>query len=218
MTTRSTSCCRCYTTDRPEVHDVIARMRRLFDEYDERVLIGEIYLPVERLVRYYGEDCSGAHLPFNFQLILAPWDARHIAPADRGVRGGAAGRGLAELGAGQSRQAPHRHPGRARSRRASRRCCCSRCAARRRSTTATRSACATCDIPPDRVQDPFEKNVPGMGLGRDPERTPMQWDASPDAGFTHGRALAADRGRLPDGERRSAARGAGLDAVVSTGA
>ena len=33
-------------------------------------------------------------------------------------------------------------------------------------------------IPPDRVQDPFEKNVPGMGLGRDPQRTPMQWDAS----------------------------------------
>ena len=23
-------------------------------------------------------------------------------------------------------------------------------------------------IPPDRVQDPFEKNVPGLGLGRDP--------------------------------------------------
>jgi alpha-glucosidase len=39
-------------------------------------------------------------------------------------------------------------------------------------------------IPPERVQDPFEKNVPGMGLGRDPERTPMQWDASPSAGFT----------------------------------
>jgi alpha-glucosidase len=43
-----------------------------------------------------------------------------------------------------------------------------------------------CDvpIPPERVQDPFEKNVPGMGLGRDPERTPMQWDATANAGFS----------------------------------
>ncbi len=39
-------------------------------------------------------------------------------------------------------------------------------------------------IPLERVQDPFEKNVPGMGLGRDPERTPMQWDSSPHAGFS----------------------------------
>src|SRR3569833_1339338 len=39
-------------------------------------------------------------------------------------------------------------------------------------------------IPPDRVRDPFEKNVPGIGVGRDPCRTPMQWDASPNAGFS----------------------------------
>jgi alpha-glucosidase len=41
-------------------------------------------------------------------------------------------------------------------------------------------------IPPERVQDPFEKNVPGIGVGRDPCRTPMQWDASRNAGFTEG--------------------------------
>jgi alpha-glucosidase len=41
-------------------------------------------------------------------------------------------------------------------------------------------------IPPERVQDPFEKNVPGIGLGRDPERTPMQWNESTGAGFTSG--------------------------------
>ncbi|HTD78710.1 MAG TPA: DUF3459 domain-containing protein, partial [Chloroflexota bacterium] len=35
-----------------------------------------------------------------------------------------------------------------------------------------------------RVQDPFERNVPGLGLGRDPERTPMQWDAGDHAGFS----------------------------------
>jgi alpha-glucosidase len=42
-------------------------------------------------------------------------------------------------------------------------------------------------IPPEEVQDPAEKNEPGIGAGRDPERTPMQWDASPNAGFTSGR-------------------------------
>ena len=49
------------------------------------------------------------------------------------------------------------------------------------------------------MQDPFEKNVPGMGLGRDPERTPMQWDGSPNAGFTTGTPwlpLAPDAGTV----------------------
>ena len=41
-------------------------------------------------------------------------------------------------------------------------------------------------IPPDRVQDPFERNVPGLGCGRDGARTPMQWDASANAGFSTG--------------------------------
>ena len=41
-------------------------------------------------------------------------------------------------------------------------------------------------IPPEKVQDPWEKNVPGLGLGRDPARTPMQWDATAQAGFTTG--------------------------------
>jgi hypothetical protein len=37
-----------YTTDRPEVHQVIALMRRVVDSYPNRVLIGEIYLSIER--------------------------------------------------------------------------------------------------------------------------------------------------------------------------
>ncbi|MDH4063243.1 MAG: alpha-amylase family glycosyl hydrolase, partial [Acidobacteriota bacterium] len=36
-----------YTSDRPEVHGVIAGMRAVLDRYDDRVLIGEIYLPIE---------------------------------------------------------------------------------------------------------------------------------------------------------------------------
>src|SRR5882757_1324231 len=51
-------------------------------------------------------------------------------------------------------------------------------------------------IPTQAVRDPWEKNVPGLGLGRDPERTPMQWDASENAGFTNGEPwlpLSGDR-------------------------
>ena len=56
-----------HSSDRPEVHAVVAQLRRLLDEYPERVLIGEIYLPLERLMSYYGAgasgDMRGAHLP-----------------------------------------------------------------------------------------------------------------------------------------------------------
>jgi oligo-1,6-glucosidase/alpha-glucosidase len=39
-------------------------------------------------------------------------------------------------------------------------------------------------IPPDKVRDPREIRQPGIGLGRDPSRTPMAWDTSPNAGFS----------------------------------
>ena len=50
-----------------------------------------------------------------------------------------------------------------------------------------------CNVPiaPDQVQDPFEKNEPGLGLGRDPERTPMPWDGSPTARIHHRLAVAS---------------------------
>ena len=38
-------------------------------------------------------------------------------------------------------------------------------------------------IPPEQAHDPWGKNVPGLGLGRDPARTPMPWDRTPNGGF-----------------------------------
>ena len=174
-----------HTTDRPEVHVIVQLMRALFDEYRDRVLIGEIYLPVERLVTYYGPDLRGAHLPFNFQLINAQWDASHLARLISEYEGALPEGGWPNWVLGnhdQHRIATRVGPAQA------------RVAAvllltlRGTPTLYYGDEIGMHDvaIPPDRIQDPFEKNVPGRGLGRDPERTPMQWSCEPRGGFTTG--------------------------------
>ncbi|HEV2412977.1 MAG TPA: alpha-amylase family glycosyl hydrolase [Candidatus Saccharimonadales bacterium] len=42
-------------------------------------------------------------------------------------------------------------------------------------------------IGPRTAKDQFERNEPGIGLGRDPERTPMPWTDGENAGFTTGK-------------------------------
>jgi glycosidase len=39
-------------------------------------------------------------------------------------------------------------------------------------------------VPVAQLQDPRELREPGLGLGRDPVRTPMPWDSGPNAGFS----------------------------------
>jgi alpha-glucosidase len=102
-----------YSTDRPEVHEIIAEMRRVTEEFGSRVLIGEIYLPLHRLVAYYGNDLAGAHMPFNFALRSTLWRARSIEGLSPITRRRFR-RCMAELGARQSRSSQGRKPGRAR--------------------------------------------------------------------------------------------------------
>src|SRR3546814_20128879 len=71
-----------HSTDQPETHEIIREMRRIADSYDggdERVLIGEIFLPLPRLMSYYGSESDGVHLPFNFPLVESDWQAEAIA-------------------------------------------------------------------------------------------------------------------------------------------
>ncbi len=68
-----------YSADQPEVHDLIRELRGVIDEFPERLLIGEIYLPLDRLVTYYGRELAGVHLPFNFSLLETPWNARAVS-------------------------------------------------------------------------------------------------------------------------------------------
>ena len=172
-----------HSTDQREVHEVIAEMRRVIDEFDDRVLIGEIYLPLKRLVTYYGKDLTGAQLPFNFALLSAPWNARAIENIIHDYE--------AALPAGawpnwvlgnhdRPRVASRVGPAQA------------RVAAMLLLTLRGTPTLYYGDeigmhqvaIAPDQVRDPFEKNVPGIGVGRDGCRTPMQWDATRYAGFS----------------------------------
>ncbi len=174
-----------YTTDRPEVHSIIAKMRSLIDSYDERMMVGEIYLPVEKLVTYYGAHGSGVHLPFNFQLITLPWNARKLADAIDQYEAALPPHGWPNWVLGN-----HDQP-----RLATRvgleqnRVAAMLLLTLRGTPTiyyGEEIGMTNVPIPPDRVQDPFEKNVPGIGVGRDPQRTPMQWTSGPNAGFTEG--------------------------------
>jgi alpha-glucosidase len=174
-----------YTTDRPEVLERVADMRRIVDQYPERLLIGELYLPIDKLMRYYGVDGSGVHLPFNFHLILTPWDTRQIATLISTYEAALPVHGWPNWVLGNHDQ--HRLASRVGEAQ-------SRIAAMLLLTLRGTPTLYYGDelgmhdvsIPPELVQDPWEKNVPGLGLGRDPERTPMPWDNSLHAGFTTG--------------------------------
>lgn len=170
-----------YSADRPEIFDVIAGMRAVLRDYGERVLIGEIYLPVERLVAYYGPDLTGADLPFNFQLIQTPW--RADAVADLVAQYEAA---LPEGGWPNWVLGNHDQPRiAARVGEAQARIAAMLLLTLRGTPTlyyADEIGLGHVPIPPERARDPWEHNEPGHG--RDPERTPMQWDDSPQAGFS----------------------------------
>jgi alpha-glucosidase len=171
-----------YTSDRPENQNIVAGLRAVVDEFDDRVLIGEIYLPLERLVAYYGNDSRGVQLPFNFQLLQTPWDARSIADLIERYEAALPAGGWPNwvLGNHDSPRIASR-VGEAQARVAG------MILLTLRGTPTLyygdEIGMHNVPIPADQVHDPLEKNVPGKGLGRDPSRTPMQWDASPHAGF-----------------------------------
>jgi alpha-glucosidase len=172
-----------YTADLPEVHGTISGMRRVLDEFPNRVLLGEIYLPIERLVAYYGRDLDGVHFPYNFALLTANWDARTIAKLIEEYEAALPSGGWPNWVLGnhdRPRLATRIGPDQA------------RVAAMLLMTLRGTPTLYYGDeigmhqvaIPQDQVRDPFEKNVPGIGIGRDGCRTPMQWDATKFGGFS----------------------------------
>ncbi len=174
-----------YNSNRPEMPGVVAEIRQVLDAYPDRVLIGEIYLPVKELVAYYGQDLRGANLPFNFHLILTAWQADSVAKLiveyEAALPPGAwpnwvlgnhdQPRLATRIGAAQARVAA-----------------VLLLTLRGTPTIYYGEELGMVDvaIPAAEVRDPAELREPGRGLGRDPERTPLRWDGSGRCGFTSG--------------------------------
>ena len=166
-------------------------MRAVADSYGasgrgERVLIGEVYLPVDRVMYYYGRERAGMHLPFNFQLIDATWEARSLPQLIVDYEAALPPGGWPNWVLGnhdRTRVAAKRGQAQAR--------VAAMLLLTLRGTPTLNYGdelgLSDVTIPASQVQDPRELREPGLALGRDPVRTPMPWDGSENAGFTKAR-------------------------------
>ncbi|MFC4639563.1 alpha-amylase family glycosyl hydrolase [Deinococcus hohokamensis] len=175
-----------YTQDQPETHEYIREMRAVLDEFDDRMMVGEIYLPVEKLLPFAGTaDAPMVHLPFNFHLILMPWDAEQIrAFADRYDGACRAAHTWPNWVLGNHDQ----HRFRTRVGDAQYRVAQTLLLTLRGTPTVyygDEIGMRNVPVPPERMVDPAGLQQPDTpAAGRDPERTPMQWDTTPNAGFS----------------------------------
>lgn len=174
-----------FSSNQPEVHGVVQQFRQLLDEYQEKVMIGELYLSIDKMVDYYGANNQGAHLPGNHQLLLLPWDPQKIGVAidkyEAALPEGAwpnwvignhdQPRVVSRIGKDQSRVAallllslrgvPILYYG-------------------------DELGMQDVEIPREEQHDPQGLLMPN-NKSRDPQRTPMLWNAAENAGFTKGK-------------------------------
>lgn len=199
---------RLYSENRPGIHELIGEFREVFDEFEHSVSIGEIAYSVDPSVitAFYGADPQAAraagvrgtvaeaevlldadaggspelHLPFNFALIMLHWNAEAVRTFVDGYEAHIPAHGWGNYVLGnhdQTRVATRVGDAQA------------RVAALLLLTLRGTPFVYYGDelgmrdgvIPPEQYQDPQGIN---LGISRDPQRTPMQWSAAPNAGFT----------------------------------
>ncbi len=153
-----------------------------FDGYRDRLIIGELYLPPERTILYYGAEGRGIHLPFNFTLLTIDWHATAVhasikryeeALPDSAWPNWVLGnhdnpRVAARIGAAQARVAA-----------------VLLLTLRGTPTLYYGDEIGMADV---EINSAAQRDPQGLrgGINRDPARTPMRWDSTPRAGFTSG--------------------------------
>ncbi len=177
-----------YNANRPEVHDVLRRWRRIADSYDPpRLLLGET--PVDdfaSLGAFYGADHDELHLAFNFPFINAPLEAavmrdvvervESILPVGSWPAWTGSNHDMARL----ATRWAHDDPGRARA------ALLMLLGLRGTPVLYQGDEIGLRDVavaPPD-LRDPLGVRYWPAYAGRDAMRTPMPWRDGPGAGFT----------------------------------
>ena len=173
-----------HTRSQSGLHELVAGLRRVCDEFPDRVLLGEMYTSVENMVHFYGTpDKPELHLPLNPQFLFQPWDADRMAKAISQYLDAVSPYGWPTWALGNhdfrrlTERAKADQP---------------RVAAMLLLTLRGTPAIYYGDeigmhnvpIPPELAEDPQGKTQPHRS--RDGSRTPMQWDDGPHAGFTTG--------------------------------
>jgi alpha-glucosidase len=181
-----------YTRDQPKALKIMKWIRGIIDSYDDRMSVGEIYtLPPgdsKLAAGYLGTGKDALHLAFDFSLIFKPWDAAEYAKTlwrwyknipltgwpcnvlsnhdlDRSYNRGLFSRNKQERAVIHAflmmtlRGTPFIYYG-------------------------EEIGMSNTFIPYNRIQDPLGKRYWPFYHGRDKARTPMQWDATENAGFS----------------------------------
>ncbi|AXJ01621.1 alpha-glucosidase [Cyclonatronum proteinivorum] len=172
------------TKNTADIHLFNRWIRETADEFEDKVTIGEMNLTLPELAKHYGTaEKPEFHLPFNFRLIFSPWQAKNVGALVSEFEATVPAHGWPNWVLSN-----HDQP---------------RFATRAGKDQARNGylflltvrgtptiyygdelGMESVPIPADKVQDPWELLSPGLGLGRDPVRTPMRWDSGPNAGFS----------------------------------
>lgn len=180
---------RQYTDNLPECHDVTRELRQVTNEFPGRVLIGETYLPnVKELAKMYGARNDELHLPMDTQFAFSPLSADVFRSKLRDAETALSGNmPLFFFDNHDNPRSATRYGG-------------------HKNDAAIAKLLATLLLTPrcsalmyygeeigmenndpkskEDVRDPIGKVGWPREKGRDGERTPMQWDAGTNAGFS----------------------------------
>lgn len=181
-----------YDRNRPEVHGVFRDFRRIADSYGDRVLIAEPHGQDRALAAScHGEAGDELHMAFNFEFLTRPWGAAAFRESARRWYEALPAGAWPNFTLSNHDQPRHIH----RYRRGAETEARGRVAAAMLLTLrgtpflyyGEEIGMGCVRLPRNALRDPLGiRTWPLSGFGRDPERTPMQWDGSPRAGFTTG--------------------------------